>query len=257
MGDSHTRSYKSAESVATRIFLSQGRKNNFSSLTKSIFTAYRYLKVAHIFKSSGLRLAFVIGEPDIRFLCYGKWDVGKSPENIFSSNLIHRLPHDALTRVLRRINFFLKVSGLFNLKPDVIVGAGTPNPEMTDECIRFNQALKLVCDKRQIKFFSPQIYATKDHQINEQFIGYSVFKPEVKDHTHLSTAISKPFDQFIIENVCTVRKTDFLSFENWKKDNGFDSYFIEINNFETFKCRDVFLVKSAKKIKRFFKSLKS
>ncbi len=251
-GDSHTRSYKIADSVALRIFLAQGRKNNFSNFYYSTLTLCRYLNSARLFKSSGLRLAFIIGEPDVRFMCYEKWNIDKSPEKILFSKLSLEMRPEKLEAVLKRFSLFLKITAIFKLKPDIVLGAGSPNPEIFAECLRFNNQLKSICDSSKVKFFSPQSHVIKENKVEKKFIGYSVFKPEIQDHTHLSTEISYCLDKFLFDE-CVLHKIKLSEIERWKKYIRFHKKFDEINDFKTYKRRDFMLIYYVKRIKRLLK----
>ena len=59
LGDSHTRSYKESNYLATRIFLAQGRKNNFKNNLHLVMTTYRYIRVEFKLRKSGLNSTLI------------------------------------------------------------------------------------------------------------------------------------------------------------------------------------------------------
>ena len=85
--------------------------------------------------------------------------------------------------------------------------------------------------------------------MKEEFVGYSVFNPDQRDHTHLSTVISENFDVFLADYIDTGSHKD----NHWKVTSKFDQLFVEINNFDTYKLKDGFIFKMLRAGVRFLK----
>jgi len=250
LGDSHTRSYKISDSVTTRIFLAQGRKNNFANYFNFVVTTYRYLRAASKLKKSGLVLAFIIGEPDVRRLAYGVWDIGRDEEDIFKSNQHFMVDDDALNKLVKRVGFFISITRFFKYSPSVIIGSGTPNPEIILASSLLNEKLNKLCRESGCLFFDPQKSSISNKgKLHKKFIGYSVFNPNQKDHTHLSTKIAECFDQFMAESF--YEKISIKA--DWKKRSGFEKYFVEVNNFDTYRLIEFWPIRTAKLIRHYIK----
>ena len=251
LGDSHTRSYKLSNYLATRVFLAQGRKNNFKNNLHFIQTTFRYIRVARKFRSSGLKLAFVVGEPDVRWLAYGKWDIGRNEEDVLNSSVELDIDNLQLKFLINRIKIFLSITKMMKLNPNVVIGSGSPNPEMFLASLKFNKKLSELCQQYcDCLFFDPQLESNSGaNRVKDKYIGYSVFKPEQRDTTHLSTDISKKFDKFIFEHV----DVDVCDNKQWKKKSNFDEFFIEINSFDTYKLKDSLAFKMIRQVVRFLK----
>jgi len=251
LGDSHTRSYNLSDYISTRIFLSQGQKNNFKNLLNFAFTTVRYLSAAKRLKRGGLELGFVIGEPDVRWITYGRWDVGAS-ENILESNQKLDFDPQAVNKVVTRIRYFLAVTRVFRRDPLVIIGCGTPNPKMLPAGSYFNEQLNQVCQDAGCLFFDPQKYTySDDGGIDKKFIGFSVFDPEKTDHTHLSVEISEYFDQFLCDQMKDVSACRL----DWKERSKFSRYFVKVRDFDTYRPVESWFAKLIKLIRRLFIAL--
>ncbi|WEJ63138.1 hypothetical protein [Thiomicrorhabdus lithotrophica] len=252
LGDSHTRSYKVSDVVATRIFLAPGRRNNFKNNLNLFTTTLRYLRAASKLKSGGLDLAFIIGEPDIRWLAYGRMDIGKN-EAVFESEKQLSVDEKALNKLVLRFKLFLIITQFFKYQPSVIIGSGTPNPEIVLASSFLNEKLSNVCKDFGCLFFDPQKFSVLNQErVSEKFIGYSVFNSTQKDWTHLSTAISSPFEEFVRRNHYQQKSVSF----GWKKNANFEKYFVEIQNFNTYTPKELWPKKLVKLIGRRIKLLR-
>ena len=251
LGDSHTRSYKDSELVVTRIFLAPGRRNNFKNNMSLFATTLRYLMTATKVKSWGLDLAFIIGEPDVRWLAYGKMDIGKDEEVLVSKKQLS-VDEKALNKLVLRFKIFLVITRFFKYQPLVIIGSGTPNPEIVLASSILNEKFNQVCQDFGCLFFDPQISSAlnKEH-VNKKFIGYSVFNSNQKDWTHLSTAISYPFDEFIRRSDYEQKSVDL----EWKENFNFKKHFIEIHDFDTYKPKEILAQKIVKLIRQRIKRI--
>ncbi|NOQ81330.1 MAG: hypothetical protein GQ548_02230 [Methylophaga sp.] len=253
LGDSHTRSYKVSQVVATRIFLAQGRKNNFNNVPNFFLTTFRYLKAARKLKKSGLDLVFIIGEPDVRRLAYGKWDIARDEEEVLASEQQLIIDDKTLNKLVIRVKYFLIITRYFKYAPSLVIGSGTPNPEIALASSFFNERLSRVCKKFGCLFFNPQEYTlSKEGRVKKKFIGYSVFNPIQKDHTHLSTEISEYFDLFVSEYL-QFKKTDN---DDWKEKSDFTKYFVEVQNFDTYTLNEFWLKRWVKLIRGYVQSIK-
>lgn len=79
LGDSHTRSYTSSSKFRKIIFLSQGKKINFASNKAFISYLTMYTAAALNYASADSPLALIIGEPDVRLISYGSYNINKKP----------------------------------------------------------------------------------------------------------------------------------------------------------------------------------
>ena len=251
LGDSHTRSYKVSSYVAVRIFLAQGQKNNFKSTLNFTLTTIRYLSAAKKLKKGGLRLGFIIGEPDVRWVTYGNWFIAKGENVLVSEPRLH-FDRQALDRLAGRFKLFMVITGFLKHSPSVVIGCGTPNPEMVPAGQYFNDKLSQVCEDVGCLFFDPQKFSVSDNgAVKKKFIGYSVFDSAQKDHTHLSTEISHYFGHFLSEHYCVGTGLPV----DWREKSDFSNSFIEVHNFETYKPVDSGISRFFKKLNRAFRAL--
>ena len=248
LGDSHTRSYKEPDYIATRIFLAQGRKNNFHTLGNFLMTTARYVRAAYKLKPADLSYAFVIGEPDIRKILYGRWDIGRLEEDVLASTVRLNVDNRKLDKLCAKVRCFLFITKLLKCKPSLVIGCGTPNPEMIDASIVFNQKLALTCKRAQCLFFDPQQHAvSKANKLLKSFLGYSAFNPSQKDHTHLSESIGACLSKFLQD----AHMQRCLTGSNaWRSSIDFEAHFDEVKNFNTYKMKDFWAIAVLKKIKR-------
>jgi hypothetical protein len=235
LGDSHTRSYKLANCVSTRIFLAPGKINNFKNNINTFFTILRYLRAAKVLKSLGCKLAFSVGESDVRWLSYGSWHIDGEPAIKMTSSRKIIVRKDSLRPLVLRLKYFLRITDLLGLKPFVVIGAGSPNPEISTTAEILNREFERVCLLNKVKFFNPQAIINNDEGvIDSSYIGYSVFNETQIDLTHLSVKISLDFDEFIQLNF----GNQYFSNLGLSKNNIFSVKFEEIQNFNTFKQID-------------------
>lgn len=253
LGDSHTRSYKVPNYIATRIFLAQGRKNNFHNAFNFLLTTLRYLRAVWKLKPAKLEFAFIIGEPDLRKILYGEWNIGRTDEDILSSTQSLHADSIKLNQLCRKVKLFLIVTRFFKCQPSLIIGCGTPNPEMIDASLLFNHKLAKVCKDIGCLFFDPQSHAvSKAQKLLGKFLGYSVFNPSQRDHTHLSEEISMILNSFLQE---VYMKRSEHAKDGWRSSTNFDSQFIEVKDFDTYKMKDIWFIALLKKCKHFFREL--
>jgi hypothetical protein len=238
LGDSHTRSYVSKKYIAVRIFLAQGRKNNFHSIFSLFKTFFRYVLAASKLRKSGLDIGFIIGEPDVRILVYGRWIIDLPDDRVFRSTRSLSIEKSKLDSYCTKVRFFLFLSKIFSCKPSLMIGAGTPNPEMSEAVLALNSKLKRICADESCLFFSPQDFIVDDGGcIRNEYIGYSIFNKDQKDFTHLSHNISSDFEVFMDK----VYEPNSLVLDEWKNEIKFHKKFIEVNDFDTFTVKPSFI----------------
>lgn len=234
LGDSHTRSYISEKYIAVRVFLAQGRLNNLHDFVRFFNTFVRYVAASSRLKKSGLDLGFVIGEPDIRKLAYGNWIIDSPDDRVFNSKRCLKPEQKDLNFYCFKVRAFLILTKVFGCKPVLVVGAGTPNPEMSSAVLEFNSKLEKVCKEENCLFFSPQASIVDDvGSIRSEYIGYSVFDKSQKDFTHLSVDISVDLEMYLE----SVYENNHLACDGWKEKINFQDKFYEVNNFDTFKVK--------------------
>lgn len=247
LGDSHTRSYKIPTFIATRIFLAQGRKSNFFNSVNFTTTTFRYVRAAFKLKQSQFDYAFIIGEPDVRRLVYDRWDIGRSEEDILSSKRQLDVGEIRIDRLCAKVKLFLFITRCLNCKPTLIIGSGTPNPEMISASTTFNQKLAITCEKSNCLFFDPQSHAmSNDGKLLKPFLGYSVFNPSQKDHTHLSEAIGECLERFLYDSY----QSKVVLSTNWSERVNFSRHFVEVKNFDTYKMKDLWFIPLLRRAKR-------
>ena len=230
LGDSHTRSYRLSRAIAVRIFLGKGKVNNFTSYGCFFSTILRYLISARKLKKMGFELAFVIGEPDIRWLAYRGWD-NNLGEDVLSSGEQRTVKDFYLKKISFRLKIFLLISRFFGLCPNLIIGIGTPNPEILSASIRLNERFSGICYDSNCLFFDPLKFVLSDtKQVKEEFVGYSVFDSCSKDWTHLSVKISEHLDQFLGDRCGEGVITELDSGTRLE----FLKEFVQIRDFDTF-----------------------
>lgn len=196
LGDSHTRSYIRALHIRACIFLGPGKKNNFISIFSFASTTIRYLRAARKVKSLGVDFGFLIGEPDIRLEAYGGWHVPDGSATVYSTRN-RTLPESWFRKELRRLNWFLFIMGVFNCKPKIIIGSGTPNAEIRHASLLLNRKLAALCANKKVFFFDPQQSASdRSMRVKDEYIGLSYYS-DCQDHVHLSEKISDDLDRFL------------------------------------------------------------
>lgn len=238
LGDSHVRSYILPELIVTRIFLGPGKENNFKNYFNFLDTLIRYLRATKRLKKDGLDFSFVIGEPDLRWLCYGAMNIEKSESVFLSTERLH--PDDErIDKFLFKVRLFLKIVASFKSSPLVIIGSGTPNPEMIEASLNLNCRLSELCEELGYAFFDPQRDILSPHGfVREEFVACSFFNPNQKDWIHLSSSISQPFEKFIYDN-----KLNNNLGAGWKEELEFNKFFFEIKSFGTYRQKFFFLQK--------------
>lgn len=246
LGDSHTRSYRVSDYVSVRVFLAKGRENNFTGLSNFALTTARYIRTGRRLKKAGLALGFVIGEPDVRWVVYGKWIIGDADE-ILDSDESLRFDARAIAEIAARLRHFLMLTRLFGCRPAVIIGCGTPNPQMVQACLHCNEQFRLVCADSGCLFFDPQRNASgSESGIDQNFVGYSVFDVDKRDHTHLSAEISQAFEDFVAEHSERFEPAPV----DWRERASFARRFVEIRDFNTYRPVEPAYVKFVDKIRQ-------
>lgn len=230
LGDSHTRSYRLSRTIAVRVFLGKGKVNNFTNCRCFVLTIIRYLRSGRKLKKMGFELAFVIGEPDIRWLAYRGWE-NYLGEDVLDSVEQRSVRDCQLKKIAFRLKIFLIVSRFFGQRPSLIIGIGTPNPEILSASVRLNERFSSICRDLNCLFFDPLKFALSDtKRVNQEFVGYSVFDSCSKDWTHLSVKISKYVDQFLGNQTkrVTIAELDSATRLQFLKE------FVQIRDFDTF-----------------------
>lgn len=233
----------------TRIFLAQGRKNNFFNSLNFITTTFRYIKATSKLKQSQLDYAFIIGEPDVRRLVYGRWDIGRPEDDVLSSATQLDVDEKKVDRLCTKVKLFLFITRCLNCRPSLIIGSGTPNPEMMPASATFNKKLAKICQQSNCLFFDPQSHSMADDgKLLRPFLGYSVFNPSQKDQTHLSEAIGECLERFLESSY---QNNNRVCNDNWREGVNFSRHFIEVKNFDTYKMKDLWFITFIKKIIRY------
>ena len=218
-GDSHVRSYATSKYISHAIFLGPGKDINFVSWIGVINVLISFFSVNGVKKTD---YVMVIGEPDVRNATFGDWYVHDN-----SKSNTTRKQEKKIKRSLRRVEFFIYILRYFNVPPKMLIGAASPDNRLQHSLVYFNKRLRIICENANIKFFDPNRIFISCTDKNE-LIGYSVFKRDVTDMTHLSQNIGSYFDaefmrisECIQHDMCNV---DDLNTENLKFISEFRCY---------------------------------
>lgn len=187
-GDSHVRSYSNSSAVSQAIFMGPGKDINFVSRVGLLNVFVSFLSIIGFKK---IDFMLVIGEPDARYATFKSWYVFEK-----SKPLKPNLQDRRITGSLRRIRVFLSFLNLVGNKPKILIGAASPDIRLERSLSKLNLGLKKICENHSIQFFDPNEAYTRSPNKNV-FIGCSVYDDTKVDLTHLSSEISKHFDEHI------------------------------------------------------------
>ena len=212
MGDSHTRSYTKSSNFEKIVFLNQGKKLNFTSCKSFISFLIRYIATSLNYVPVDNPLVLIIGEPDVRLITYGTYDIRKSP-NLLINSSTSSLPMDKnklklTNNSIKRIKKFICISKFFNKKPSILIGASTPNFEMSIICSHFNSKLRALADSHDIPFFDPTLLYLNDEKDRVRWISTAYNDPKKTDPIHFSSEAAIQFDSFVADtslNHVTIR----------------------------------------------------
>lgn len=202
-GDSHTRSYKKSKFIQNTYFLSPGKFINFLTLVNTFNLIFRYVSCYFLTnQSTNTHTVIILGEPDCRFICYRNFYTDKSPDHLVDvdSSSPLKLSFNDLTRISKctnRVILFLNITCFLRCKPNIIIGAGSPNVEILDACLDYNKKLAQICHSFNIIFFDPMYYFLKSNLNRFDWLAYSFKDPHKRDSVHFSTHVSFCFDTFL------------------------------------------------------------
>tara|TARA_B000000532_G_C18768515_1_gene362936 strand:- start:23 stop:706 length:684 start_codon:yes stop_codon:yes gene_type:complete len=182
-GDSHTRSFVNTY-CQNIIFAGTGKELNFLNLN-NMFKIFRLVfKLDKRLKKNTFILVF--GEPDLRFLSYGKFEISEKD--------IPGEPKKIKKKVLKSIKrYSLLISLLKIFKIEFVLSAvHSPNSDISEIIIYWNEELNSICKFKDIMFFETDKYLNNG-EIDPNYIGYSIHDQNKKDHVHLSTKVGEDF----------------------------------------------------------------
>lgn len=93
------------------------------------------------------------------------------------------------------------ITELFNKKPSVLIGASSPNVEISEICSHFNQRLRELADFHNIPFFDPTLLYLNDEKDKSRWISTAYNDPNITDPIHFSSEAAIQFNSFADENL--------------------------------------------------------
>jgi hypothetical protein len=215
IGDSHTRSYRLSKYFNTRLFLNEGKTQNFCTDQNASISLHYVELINNIFSDKNFSYAYIVGEPDCRKIFYGTFYHDRNPNEVIKKNQIRAELTDELLKQLDKcIHRFEKFIISLNKKPIVIIGPGSPNKEIFNLLFYYNSMLEKVCKSNNIWFFNPMKSSIEN---NLDFIGTTYKDPTLIDCVHFSSEISYYFDKFVDSNIELKKKFNSENFEFPKK----------------------------------------
>tara|TARA_B100000886_G_C20424580_1_gene493276 strand:- start:3092 stop:3775 length:684 start_codon:yes stop_codon:yes gene_type:complete len=182
-GDSHTRSFVNSY-CQNIIFAGTGKELNFLNL-KNVFKIFTLVfKLDKRVEKNTFILVF--GEPDIRFLSYGKFEISEQD-----------IPGEAkkikknVLKSIKRYSLLISLLKIFKIK-FILSAVHSPNSDISEIVICWNEELNSICKFRDIMFFETDKYLNNG-EIDPNYVGNSIHDKNKKDHVHLSTKVGKDF----------------------------------------------------------------
>lgn len=236
LGDSHVRSYV-AYGFDLCIFLGPGKSINFRSRVSTYVYILKLCFVAIILASLRYqwKLWLVLGEPDLRYACYGTWRVDQRKISWSNATI-----GNYSSRSLQNIKYFMIIlRAIFPKLFDGVIGVGTPNRDMSDYALHFNDMLSNICEESNVKFFDPML-AYKKSKYPASYLSSSYLDSSKPDNTHFSSTIGKDF----VELFPCLKK----GISNYKSINELKFFCFSLNYTSLFSCHKLQMPKLLSKL---------